>query len=90
MTLRGNRPIDNELLAMHLSSESPTPSTAKRQTLDMWRRRPNVENHLFDCLVGSDVAVSMEGAAPSARIAGSQPPERTRIRLSDLQRQNGR
>jgi len=89
ITLPGDRPIDNELLALHLSSESPTPTTARGVTLDTWKRRPNCENHWFDCLVGCAVAASMEGATPLARIGGVQP-ERKRIRLSDLRRQNRR
>ena len=82
MTPRGDRPIDNELLAMHLSSESPTPTTAKGQTLDVWKRRPDAENHWFDGMVGAAVAASMQGAV----LFGAEMTRQRKkpMRLSDL------
>lgn len=51
------------LLASHISAEYCVPTEAKGRRVDEWKLRPNcVDNHWFDCLVGSAVAASMEGA----------------------------
>ncbi len=77
VTLCGQRAIDHELLAMHLSSETPTRTEAKGNSVNVWTRRPDCDNHWLDCLVGCAVAASLEGLSPLASIGG-QPAERPR------------
>ena len=73
VTLAGPRAADHAMLGMHLSSEVPTPTSAKGVTVNLWTRIPNRDNHLWDCLVGAAVAASVGGLRPLARVAGPAP-----------------
>jgi len=48
------------------------------RTVDEWKMRPERgDNHWFDCLVGSAVAASMQGAAiPNSAVAAAVRRER--------------
>jgi hypothetical protein len=56
------------------------------RTVDEWKLRPeHSDNHWFDCLVGSAVAASIQGAVLFGT-DGAPAPQRARIKLSELQR----
>ena len=63
LSLFGDDAYEHELVAHHLASEYPTPTTAGGVTLDVWTRHPDRENHWLDCLVGCAVAASVGGVA---------------------------
>lgn len=87
VVLFGDRPVEHELIASHLSSEYPTRTEAKGRAVDVWTRRPDRENHWLDCLVGAAVAASVEGLSPLAAIGGAAPkPKRKRVSFSEMQR----
>lgn len=90
VTLYGDRPMDHELLAMHLSAEAPTRTTAKGKTMDVWSRLPGRDNHWFDCLIGCAVGASVEGVNPLAGIVPHKAVERQKICLSRLQQERWR
>jgi hypothetical protein len=71
VTLYGQRAIDHELLALHLASEYPTRMEGKGRALDVWARRPDRDNHLWDTLIGASVAASVEGLSPLASVGGN-------------------
>jgi phage terminase large subunit GpA-like protein len=78
VSLWGRKPVDHELLAIHCSSENPVQTEAKGNAVNIWTRRPDRENHLWDCLVGSCVAASLEGLSPLASLGGAvhvRPPK---------------
>jgi hypothetical protein len=89
VTLWGDRPVEHELLALHLSSETATPTTAKGVTVSMWARKADRENHLLDCLTGAAVAASLEGLSPLAQLGGNLPvrPKRRYVSISELKQQ---
>jgi hypothetical protein len=64
ITLYGDQPRHHEMLSLHLASEYPTPTTAKGVTVDTWARRPDADNHWWDCLIGCAVAASVAGLSP--------------------------
>jgi hypothetical protein len=52
----------HEMLSHHLSAEYSTAATIRGTTFDKWQiRSGHVDNHLLDCLLGSAVAVSVQG-----------------------------
>jgi hypothetical protein len=84
--LPGDRPAEHELLAVHCSAEFPTRVEARGNAVDVWDRRPSVENHLWDCLVGTLVAASFAGLSPLATVAPPEPPRRRRrLTFSEMQ-----
>lgn len=88
VTLFGARPETHRALAEQLVSERRVPLEAFGRRVDTWTlRRPGMDNHLLDCLVGAAVAASIQGAT-LAGLASAEPAgqRRSRIRLSDLQR----
>lgn len=76
VTLCGARPVENELLALHLSSEIPTRVEAKGRVLSTWARRPDRDNHWWDCLIGCAVAASVEGINPLSAVVRPPPARR--------------
>ncbi len=81
VTLFGTKPGDHELLSLHLSSEYPTLMEAKGNAVNIWTRRPDRDNHLWDTLIGASVAASLEGLSPLASLGG-KPVEPKRKRMS--------
>jgi hypothetical protein len=88
VTLPGDRPAEHELLCLHLASEYPTATEAKGNAVNVWARRPDRENHLWDTLVGNAVAASLEGLSPLAAFGGGvkPPPKRRRMSMAEMQR----
>ncbi|MBN1510599.1 MAG: phage terminase large subunit family protein, partial [Phycisphaerae bacterium] len=84
LSLFGRTPDQHRLLAEHVTSEYRVKTEGRGRTVDEWRLRADgLDNHWLDCLVGSAVAASMQGAT----LFGTdvQPSSRRRIRLSELQ-----
>ena len=51
------------MLAEHLTSKYFIRTEGRGHSVDEWKQRPEQpDNHWFDCLVGSAVAASMQGA----------------------------
>lgn len=75
------------MLADHLVAERPVRVAAKGRECDEWElRRPGLDNHWWDCLVGAAMAASMEGCAlPS--VGGAVRRERKRVSFAEMQRQ---
>jgi hypothetical protein len=72
-TLYGDRSTDHEHFADHLTSQEPEPTTAKGRTVDVWRLRPNREDHWLDTATGCLVAASVVGCRLGA---DHEPPPR--------------
>ncbi|MGE4157717.1 MAG: terminase gpA endonuclease subunit [Planctomycetota bacterium] len=85
LALFGRDPLDHRMFAEHLTSEYRVKTEGRGRVVDEWKLRPeHVDNHLLDCLVGSCVAASIEGAV----LAGTSSPtahKRQRIKLSTFQ-----
>jgi len=86
LSLFGHDPKVHRLLAAHLTSEYRVQTEGRGRTVDEWKLRlDNSDNHWLDCIVGSAVAASIQGAA----LLGmkSQPVgNRPRIKLSEMRR----
>jgi len=85
LSLFGHEPDRHKLLAEHLTAEYRVKTQGRGRTVDEWKLRVDgLDNHWLDCLVGSAVAASMQGAVVFGTDVKSAP--RRRIRLSELQR----
>jgi hypothetical protein len=88
LSLFGQSPESHRLLAEQLTSEYRVKTEGRGRTVDEWKLRPERgDNHWFDCLVGSAVAASMQGAA----LLGMDPvnhKRRERVSFAELQRRN--
>lgn len=74
----------HRLLAEHLTSEYRVKTEGRGRTVDEWKLRlAGLDNHWLDCLVGSAVAASVQGAILFGTDA--KPVAKPRIRLSALQ-----
>jgi len=86
LSLFGHKPERHQLLAEHLTAEYRVKTQGRGRTVDEWKLRVDgLDNHWLDCLVGSAVAASMQGAV----LFGTDqkaPANLRRVRLSDLQR----
>jgi len=86
LSLFGHKPERHQLLAEHLTAEYRVKTQGRGRTVDEWKLRLQaIDNHWLDCLVGSAVAASMQGAV----LFGTDqkaPTARPRLRLSELQR----
>lgn len=82
LTLWGSKSEPHRMVAEHWTSERPVRVAAKGRECDEWKpRRPGLDNHWWDCVVGAAMAASMEGCAlPS--VGGT--PGRRRIKTVDL------
>jgi len=86
LSLFGDQPEQHRLLAEHLTSEYRVKTEGRGRTVDEWKLRPErADNHWFDCLVGSAVAASIQGASLLG-IGGAASPKRERISFANLQR----
>jgi len=86
LSLFGRQGIEHQLLADHLTAEYRVRTEARGRTVDEWKLRPGGrDNHWFDCLVGTAVAASIQGAVLPGTDAQAAPT-RQRIRLSEMQR----
>ncbi|GJQ30446.1 MAG: hypothetical protein HBSAPP03_23300 [Phycisphaerae bacterium] len=63
LSLFGAKPEPHRLFAEHLTSEYRVKTEGRGRTVDEWKLRvEGLDNHWFDCLVGTAVAASMQGA----------------------------
>ena len=86
LSLFGRQGSEHQLLAEHLTAEYRVRTEARGRTVDEWKLRPGGrDNHWFDCLVGTAVAASIQGAVLPGTDAQAAPT-RQRIRLSEMQR----
>ncbi len=86
LSLFGDKPQQHRLFAEHITAEYRIKTEGRGRVVDEWKHRPErPDNHWFDCLVGSAVAASIQGAVLPGTAEKPRPPRR-RIRLSDLQR----
>ncbi|WP_458789194.1 terminase gpA endonuclease subunit [Adonisia turfae] len=75
----------HRLLTEHLTAEYRVKTEGRGRTVDEWKiRAAGVDNHWLDCLVGSAVAASMQGAVLFGTDA--KPKARARLKLSEAQR----
>jgi len=75
----------HRLVAEHLTAEYRVKTEGRGRTVDEWKIRvAGIDNHWLDCLVGSAVAASMQGAV----LFGTdvRTPTRPRLKLSSVQR----
>jgi len=87
LSLFGHDEKAHRLLAEHLTAEFRVKTMARDRTVDEWKlRATRPDNHWFDCLVGTAVAASTQGAALSSLGTQTAAP-RERIKLSKLQRE---
>ena len=85
LSLFGRAAKPHRLLADHLTSEYRVKTEGRGRTVDEWKlRAAGSDNHWLDCLVGSAVAASMQGAVlfGTDRKVAATPP----VRLSQLRR----
>jgi hypothetical protein len=87
LSLFGEKPESHRLLAEHLTAEYRVKTEGRGRTVDEWKQRPERgDNHWFDCLVGSAVAASMQGAVLAGIGGTSQLSTRPRLSFAELQR----
>jgi len=89
LSLFGRNAETHRLLAEHLTAEYRVKTEGRGRTVDEWKlRAAGIDNHWLDCLVGSAVAASIQGAS----LFASPGPKRARerIRLSEIQKDKGR
>ncbi|MEO0715696.1 MAG: terminase gpA endonuclease subunit, partial [Planctomycetota bacterium] len=85
LALFGHKPETHRLLAEHLTAEYRVKTEGRGRTVDEWKLRVNgLDNHWLDCLVGSAVAASMQGAVLFGTDAKNT--SKSRLKLSSLQR----
>lgn len=86
LSLFGDKPERHRLFAEHVTAEYRVRTEGRGRTVDEWKLRPERgDNHWFDCLVGSAVAASIQGAM----LPGTQttPTARTRrVSFAEIQR----
>jgi len=61
LTLYKGDSQSHRMVAEQIGAEYPIPTTAIGRTVDVWKAKPNRDNHLLDCLVGAAVAASVVG-----------------------------
>ncbi len=86
LSLFGEKPALHRLFAEHLTAEYRVRTEGRGRTVDEWKARPEQpDNHWLDCLVGSAVGASIQGAI----LLGIESKPRSagqRIKLSALSR----
>ena len=84
LSLFGHKPEHHRLLADHLTAEYRVKTEGRGRTVDEWKLRVSgVDNHWLDCIVGTAVAASIQGASLFGGERRSAP--RRRLRLSEIQ-----
>ena len=90
LSLFGDRPDQHRLFAEHLTAEYRVKTQGRGRTVDEWKLRPErADNHWFDCLVGSAVAASIQGAILFGTETGLVA-KRGRVSFAELQRSKRR
>ena len=91
LSLFGSKPERHRLFAEHVTAEYRVMTQGRGRTVDEWKIRPEQsENHWLDCLVGSAVAASIQGAvlfgtAPAPRMK-KRKQRRTLAEMRELKR----
>jgi hypothetical protein len=86
LTVYRGDPGDHNLLWDHLCAEYHVTTQGRGRVVEEWKLRPErMDNHWWDCLVGSAVVASVQGAGPKAA-SGSAPPGK-RVSFADKQRE---
>ncbi|WP_149495371.1 terminase gpA endonuclease subunit [Roseiconus lacunae] len=63
LSIFGDRPDQHRMFAEQVTAEYYVRTEGRGRTVDEWKARPEQpDNHWLDCLVGSAVAASMQGA----------------------------
>jgi hypothetical protein len=88
LTLFAASPAQHQMYADHCTAEYPV--AVQRQSggarVDEWKDRPGRDNHLWDCLVGAAVAVSVQGLRWDAgTAAGAEPVAKKPKKLIDVE-----
>jgi len=87
LSLFGRSADRHRLLADHLTSEYRVKTEGRGRTVDEWKLRlAGADNHWLDCLVGSAVAASIQGAVLFG--TDTKPLPRPRLKLSSLRKGN--
>lgn len=93
LTIYQGKPQEHRMISEHCSAEYAQRMTSETSgnTVDEWSLRPNRDNHLLDCVVGSHVAGSRKGCAvPSADMLAAKPKKKRgsgKKKLSEIRRQ---
>jgi hypothetical protein len=87
LSLFGDNSDRHRMLAEHLTAEYYVKTQGRGRTVDEWKQRPDQpDNHWLDCLFGSAVAASIQGAVLFGT-DGAPKQKRRRVKLSELQQQ---
>ena len=85
LSLWGGPRTSHRMLAEHLTAERRIPTEARGRKVDEWKlKRPGLDNHLLDCIVGASVAASIVGVAVAGP-SNAVPAAKRKVRLSELQ-----
>ena len=85
LSIFGDRPDQHRMFAEQVTAEYYVRTEGRGRTVDEWKARPEQpDNHWLDCLVGSAVAASMQGALLFGTDLPGQP-KRQRISFREMQ-----
>jgi len=90
VSLFGDKPDRHRLFAEHLTAEYRVRTEGRGRQVDEWKLRPErSDNHWLDCLVGTAVAASIQGAVLEGTQATAMV-KRERVSFAELQRRRCR
>jgi phage terminase large subunit GpA-like protein len=90
LSLFGTAPDQHRLFAEHLTAEYRVKTEGRGRTVDEWKLRPErSDNHWLDCLVGTAVAASMQGAVLEGTNAATVA-RCNRVSFAELQRRRNK
>ena len=72
---------DHAMLRNHLTSEYGQLNTVDGVSVEEWTRRPDGQNHLLDCFIGSAAAASLEGIRLVQQQA-EEPKKKAKLRFA--------
>ncbi len=68
----------HRLFSEHLSAEYSVPTEGYGRVVNVWKSKPNRENHWLDCIVGAAVAASEQGVLAVGHSPQSNPQRKRR------------
>ncbi|MCP4301072.1 MAG: hypothetical protein GY783_10845 [Gammaproteobacteria bacterium] len=87
LSIFGDRPDMHRMFAEQVTAEYYIKTEGRGRTVDEWKARPEQpDNHWLDCLVGSAVAASIQGAVLFGTDGGFGERGRERVSFKELQR----
>ena len=87
LSLFGDRAETHRLFTEQITAEYFVKTEGRGRTVDEWKARPEQpDNHWLDCLVGSAVAASMQGALLFGTDGSLVTRRGDRVCFKDLQR----